>query len=64
MYSKASKQHLNEVDMTRWQHFKNAIIIAIRLELAACVVFIHAIFPRWFQTYATDTCKRIVLMKE
>ena len=64
MFSRASKQHLDEVDMTRWQHFKNAIIIAFRMELAACVVVIHAFFPGWFQTYATDTCKRIVLMKE
>ena len=60
MFSKSSKQHLKESGMTRWQHFKHAIGIAIRMETAAGAVFVHAIFPKWFETYATDTCKDII----
>jgi|TARA_B100000953_G_scaffold114263_1_gene93976 hypothetical protein len=60
MYTKASIKHLEEVKMTRWQHFKHAVSIAYRMEMAACAVFIHAFFPRWFTKYATNTCKKIV----
>ena len=60
MYTKASKQHLEEAEMTRWQHFKHAVSIAYRMEMAACAVFIHAFFPRLFTKYATNTCKKIV----
>ena len=62
MYSKASKQHLEEAGMTRWQHFKHAVSIAYRMEMAAGAVFVHAIFPRWFRSYATNTC--VIIAKE
>ena len=42
MLSKQCKLHLEEADMTRWQHFKHAIGIAWKLKLAAGAVFLHA----------------------
>ena len=59
MYSKQCKLHLEEVNMTRWQHFKHAISIVWRLKLAAGAVLIHAFAPRYFKTYATDVCNAI-----
>ena len=63
MFSKKCKLHLEEADMTRWQHFKHAIGIAIRMEMAAGAVFLHAFAPRYFKTYASDVCKEIVKEK-
>ena len=60
MFSKKCKLHLDEADMTRWQHFKHAIGIAFRMEMAAGAVFLHAFAPRYFKTYASDTCKEVV----
>ena len=45
--------------MTRWQHFKHAINIAWRLKKAMIAVFIHAFFPKCFQSYASNTCATI-----
>ena len=60
MFSKKCKLHLKEADMTRWQHFTHAISIAIRMEMAAGAVFVHAFAPRWFKSTATKTCVAIV----
>tara|TARA_B110001454_G_scaffold128770_1_gene119997 strand:- start:84 stop:281 length:198 start_codon:yes stop_codon:yes gene_type:complete len=60
MFSKSSKQHLKETEMTRWQHFKHAINMAWELKKASMAVVIHAIVPSWFTQYATTTCKNIV----
>ena len=59
MLSKQCKIHLEEANMTRWQHFKHAISIAWRLKLAAGAVFLHAFAPRYFKTYASETCDMI-----
>ena len=56
MYSKQCKLQLKESKMTRWQHFKHACSISWRLEKAAWAVFLHAFAPRYFKTYASDTC--------
>ena len=45
--------------MTRWQHFRHALSIAWNLKLAAGAVFIHAFAPRYFKSYASETCDRI-----
>ena len=45
--------------MTRWQHFKHAMGIAWKLKKAMLAVFIHAFAPRWFKTYASNTCTMI-----
>ena len=63
MFSKKCKLHLDEADMTRWQHFKHAMGIAFRMEMAAGAVFLHAFAPRYFKTYASDVCKEIVKEK-
>jgi hypothetical protein len=63
MFSKKCKLHLDEADMTRWQHFKHAIGIAFRMEMAAGAVYLHAFAPRYFKTYASDVCKEIVKEK-
>lgn len=60
MFSKECKLHLEEADMSRWQHFKHACKISWCLEKAALAVFIHALAPRYFKTNATDTCVAIV----
>jgi len=52
--------HLDEVNMTRWQHFKHAINIAWRLKKASMALVIHAIVPSWFENYATNICKDII----
>jgi len=59
MYSKECKLHLEEVNMTRWHHFKHAMGIAWRLKKAMIAVFIHAFAPRWFKNYASNTCNSI-----
>ena len=52
-------EHLEKVGMTRWQHFNHAINIAWRLKKAMIAVFIHAFFPKCFQSYASNTCATI-----
>ena len=64
MFSKQCKLHLEEANMTRWQHFKHAIGIMFRLKLVVGAVFIHAFAPRYFKTYATDTMKDILDSKK
>lgn len=59
MFSKECKLHMEQADMTRWQHFKHAIGIMFQLKLAAGAVFIHAFAPRYFKTYASDACRKI-----
>ena len=59
MYSEQCKLHLEEANMTRWQHFKHAMGIAWRLKKAMLAVCIHAFAPRWFKTYASETCVNI-----
>lgn len=61
MYSKECKLHLQNANMTRWQHFKHAITIAWSLKKAAMAVFVHAFAPRYFKTYATETCETIAM---
>ena len=63
MLSKQCKAHLEEVNMTRWQHFKRAMWISWQLEKAAYAVFFHAFAPRWFQNYASNQCKKVLESK-
>jgi len=59
MISKKCKEHIDGAGMTRWQHFKFAVWFAYQLEKTACVVFIHAITPRYFKTYGSDKIKEL-----
>ena len=54
------KLHLEDVGETRWQHFKHAMWVSWQLEKAAYAVFLHAFAPRWFTTYASDQCKKVL----
>ena len=60
MLSKQCKAHLEEVNMTGWQHMKHALGIALKIQLLVLVIIIHSIAPRFFKTTATDTMKRII----
>ena len=60
MFSAQCKLHMEEADMTRWQHFKRALWISWQLEKAAYACFCHAFAPRWFKTYASDKCKEVL----
>ena len=59
MFSKKCKQHLNDADMTAWQHFCHAMGIAFALQTATLAVVIHAFVPRSFTTYASDCIKKM-----
>jgi hypothetical protein len=59
MLSKECKLHLEEANMGRWAHFKHAIGIAWSLKKASIAVFLHAFAPRYFKTYASETCDTI-----
>ena len=59
MFSKECKLHMEQAGMTRWQHFKNAVGIAFQLKLAVGAVLVHSVAPRYFKTYASDTCRKI-----
>ena len=60
MFSKQCKAHLEEVEMTGWQHMKHALGIAFKMQLLVPVIIVHSIAPRFFKTTATDTMKRII----
>jgi len=60
MFSTQCKLHLSKVKMTRWEHFRHAINISWRLQKASIAVLIHALAPRFFETTASDTCKKII----
>ena len=63
MFSEQCKLHLEENNMTRWQHFKQAMWISWQLEKAAYACFLHAFAPRWFKTYASHKCKQVTEVK-
>jgi hypothetical protein len=60
MFSKQCKAHLEEVNMSGWQHMKHALSIAFKMQMLVPVIIIHSIAPRFFKTTATDTMKRII----
>jgi hypothetical protein len=41
--------HLLENNMSYWQHLKFAVFFSIQCLIAAIQLFIHSIFPCWFQ---------------
>lgn len=48
--------------MTRKEHFLFAINIAGQLQLAVLALVLHSIAPRFFETYAGDTIKKVHAM--
>tara|TARA_B100000787_G_C15955301_1_gene190846 strand:- start:22 stop:231 length:210 start_codon:yes stop_codon:yes gene_type:complete len=59
MISKKCKTHIDNAGMTRWQHFKFAIGFAYELKKAAWAVAVHAVAPRYFETYGSDKIKEL-----
>ena len=60
MLSKQCKLHLEEVDQTPIQHMKQAIIMAVKLQLLVPALLIHSVAPRFFKNTATDVMKGIL----
>ena len=60
MLSKQCKLHLKEVDQTPLQHMKQALLIALRLQLLVPALIIHSIGPRFFKNTATNVMKDIL----
>ena len=60
MLSKECKLHLEEVGQTPIQHMKQALIIAVKLQLLVPALLIHSVAPRFFKNTATDAMKGIL----
>jgi|TARA_B110000879_G_scaffold100521_1_gene136290 hypothetical protein len=54
MFSKKCKQHLSDVNMTRWEHTKFAFKVLVELKKAELALLLHIIVPRCCETYASD----------
>ena len=52
-------KHPKSVNETYLQHMWQAIKFSVRLEWLAFCVFIHAIFPFWCETTASDGVKEL-----
>ena len=64
MLSKQCKQHLEEAGETGFEHAKEAVKIAVKLQLLVPVVLIHAGAPRFFTHTATDVMTKILKDRE
>ena len=60
MLSKQCKLHLEEVGQTPIQHLKQALIMAVKLQLLVPALLIHSVAPRFFKNTATDAMKGIL----
>ena len=58
MFSKQCKLHLEEANMTRWEHFKHAMWV-LQLEKQLMLVF-YMHLPHVGLNYATDKCKQVL----
>ena len=50
-------KHLDDVNMTYYEHFKFAIGLLFNIELMALKTFFHALIPNIFVTGTTDGVK-------
>ena len=53
------RKHPKEVNETYLEHMWCAIKFSAKLEYLSCCAFIHAIFPFWFKTKASDGIKEL-----
>ena len=60
MLSKQCKLHLEEVGETPLQHMKQALLVALRLQLLVPALIIHSVAPRFFKNTATNVMKDIL----
>ena len=47
-------KHLDDVNMTYYQHFKFAMELLCNIEIMAIKTFFHALIPNIFETATTD----------
>jgi|TARA_R110000796_G_scaffold200890_1_gene317033 hypothetical protein len=59
MFSKKCKAHLDDVNMTRWEHFKFAFGFIVELKKAELALLLHMFAPRYCETYASDKIKSL-----
>ena len=52
-------QHPHERGMTYLQHLVHAMSLGLMLGRGCIGICVHALFPFWFQTIATDTSKEL-----
>lgn len=55
------KKHPLDHNMTYYQHFKRAINMSLKLSYASICLIIHAIYPDFFKTTASDIIKTIYI---
>lgn len=52
-------KHLDEVNVTYWQHLRFAFRIGFVMILAGILTMIHAVFPNFMPTVATDFARHL-----
>jgi len=55
-----SFNHLEKTNETYFQHLKHSLWISFNLLKASGYAFIHAIYPDWFQSDASNLCRQVV----
>ena len=53
-------EHLYDVGLNYWEHWKHAMFIALRLCYAQQCIVIHAFWPDWYPTTATDIMRDVL----
>jgi hypothetical protein len=53
------RQHPTEQGTTYGQHFLRASVMACQMAKGSTVLFIHAVFPFWFQSTGSDTINEL-----
>jgi len=53
------RQHPTEQGTTYGQHFLRASTMACQMAKGSTVLFIHAVFPFWFQSTGSDTVNQL-----
>jgi hypothetical protein len=53
------RQHPTEQGTTYGQHFLRASTMACQMAKGSTVLFIHAVFPFWFQSTGSDTINEL-----
>ena len=56
-------KHLNEENLSYFNHMKRAMRISFKLLFASILCFIHSIFPFIFTKSASKICKEVVSSK-
>ena len=54
-----SKNHLDSVQESYWQHQRVAFNYGLECLKAAVAAFIHGVLPAWCETAASDRVKRL-----